>query len=309
MDSAGVVIAWSFLGPLGALIFLSRGQALFWMGQFILIVVISAGIDPMLQGHVLDVSATERTMFYIMNLGTSMSVVFGASAWFVTTIQSEKSKTESLSQKLKYLFGQHVSTEVADKLIANKSEAGLTNSYDATVMFVDIRDFTVFANARSPKEVVSFQNRLFGEWINVVRDHGGMVNQLLGDGMLVVFGAPVESETHVHDGIRAGLAIIEKTNELFDRGEIPKTKLGIGVHSGRIVAGEVGNDFRKLYSISGTTVIIAARIEQLNKKLNSQFLVSGSVCEIAHDMEYDCTDHGLQELKGIDNPVKVLQLV
>ena len=84
MEHSGLVIAWSFLGPLGALIFLNVRQAVLWMGMFLLIVVVSAVFEPALSGHPLTVSDQTRLFFYIMNLGASSTVVFAASAWFVT---------------------------------------------------------------------------------------------------------------------------------------------------------------------------------------------------------------------------------
>ena len=84
MEHSGLVIAWSFLGPLGALIFLNIRQAVLWMGMFLVIVVVSAVFEPALSGHPLTVPDQTRLFFYIMNLGASSTVVFAASAWFVT---------------------------------------------------------------------------------------------------------------------------------------------------------------------------------------------------------------------------------
>ena len=86
MDHSGLVIAWSFLGPLGAVIFLSFRQSLMWIAMFLVIVVVSAALEPALLGEVLPVSKSEKTLFYIMNIGISSLVVFMASAWFVKTM-------------------------------------------------------------------------------------------------------------------------------------------------------------------------------------------------------------------------------
>ena len=84
MEHSGLVISWSFLGPLGALIFLNVRQAVIWMGMFLGIVVVSAGFEPALLGHALPVSDQTRMFFYSMNIGASGLVVFAASAWFVS---------------------------------------------------------------------------------------------------------------------------------------------------------------------------------------------------------------------------------
>lgn len=122
MDGSGLVIAWSFLGPLGAVIFLSIRQAVIWMAMFLGIVIVSVAFEPALLGYPLPVSDQAQALFYIMNLGVSTIVVFAASAWFIHTIQFERGRSESLLQKIQTLFGQHVSREVANELITKDIE-------------------------------------------------------------------------------------------------------------------------------------------------------------------------------------------
>ena len=308
MDQSGVVIAWSFLGPLGALIFLSSRQAVVWMAMFLGIVVISAAFEPALLGYPLSVTDRTQVLFYIMNLGVSTIIVFAAFAWFVHTIQRERGRSESLLQRIRTLFGQHVSREVADELIAHDMEGSDSKSYEVTIMFLDIRDFTVFADSRAPKEVANFQNTVFSELINIVRAHKGIVLQILGDGIYAVFGAPLLNETHVADAVEASYAMLEKTKELSEEGKIPPIRVGIGLHTGKVIAGELGNEYRKLYSLTGSNVIIASRIEQLNKDLKTQFLVSEAVYQKTIEMGYPVTNHGKTKLKGIAKPIGVYQL-
>ena len=309
MDHSGLVIAWSFLGPLGAMIFLSVREALLWMAMFVAIVIISAVFEPMLLGYPLTVSDNARVLFYIMNLGASSIIIFVTSVWFVSTIQLERGRSESLLQKIQTLFGQHVSKEIANELISGNLGKTESKAYQVTIMFLDIRDFTLFADSRAPKEVANFQNIVFGALINIVRLNRGIVNQILGDGILAVFGAPVINETHALDAVKAGFSMIEKANELCALGEIPAIKLGIGLHTGQIIAGEVGNEFRKFYALTGSNVIVASRIEQLNKILKSQFLISESVQKKIIDAGYNLSYQGKKQLKGISDPVGIYQLV
>jgi len=308
LDQSGLVIAWSFMGPLGALIFLSSRQATIWMAMFVAIVVISAAFEPALLGHRLAVSDSTRVLFYIMNLGVSTIVVFAASAWFMNTIQRERKLSATLLEKIRTLFGQHVSREIANELISSDSGIAESKSCNVTIMFLDIRDFTMLADIRAPREIANLQNTVFGELITIVRDHRGIVLQILGDGIYAVFGAPVLNETHVKDAVDASFAILQKCHELSEEGSIPPIKVGIGLHTGKVIAGELGNEFRKHYSLTGTSVIIAARIEQLNKDLNSQFLISDAVYQIIKGNGYAATSHGSIQLKGIAKPVEVYQL-
>lgn len=308
MEYSGLVICWSFLGPLGALIFLSYRDAIIWMLMFVGIVVASAWYEPALLGSPQPVSQPVKIMFYIMNIGISLSVVFAASFWFVQTIKREKLRSDLLANKIQALFGQHVSKEIANQLINEDIRGSKSDHFDATVMFVDIRDFTVFADSRSPREVGNFQNTVFSEFINIVRSHQGVVLQALGDGIMAIFGAPVRNTTHAQNGVDAGFEMLNKVKELSESGEIPEIKLGIGIHSGKVIAGEVGNDLRKFYTLSGTNVIVAARIEQLNKKFSSQFLISGNSFERVKTDEIKSTFLGKQALKGISKQVEVYQL-
>ena len=308
LDQSGIVIVWSFLGPLGALIFLSNQEAILWMALFICIVIISAVYEPsFFQGSV-EVSKPQRTWFYIMNLGTASLIVFAASLRFVNTIQIERGRVEHILDKVKTLFGQHVSSEIMNELIKGDHQKIESKAYDATILFLDIRDFTKLADARAPSEVATFQNTVISELINIVRDHRGIVVQILGDGIYAVFGAPVVNDTHVKDAITAGHAMIDKTLELGKEGVIPPIRVGIGIHTGKVIAGELGNKYRKSYSLAGTTVIIASRIEQLNKELKSQFLISETAWSKSNLGDQSGQFMGNIELKGISEAVGIYQL-
>lgn len=309
ISDSGLVIAWSFLGPLGALIFLSFRNAIIWMIMFLSIVIISAVFDPALLGEPQVVTENQKVIFYIMNIGASFSVVFGVLAWFVITIQYEKGRSEKLLEKIKTLFGQHVPTEVANELISEETDVHESKIFNVTIMFLDIRDFTVLADSRAPGEVANFQNTLFGEFINIIKDNRGIVIQILGDGIYASFGAPIVNDTHISDAVKAGYDMIKKTEELITNGKIPYIKLGIGIHSGNVIAGEIGNEYRKSYSLAGSNVIIASRIEQLNKEFSSQFLISKVVFDKLKDELNSYTYKGDSKLKGISKPIGIYQLI
>lgn len=308
MHGSGLVILWSFLGPLGALIFLTNREAVLWMIIFVVIVIISAVYDPVLLGDPLEVTGRKRTVFYIMNIGASLSIVFITSLWFVSTIQFERGRVQDLLNKIRVIFGQHVSQAVVNEIISNENQVLQSKSMDVSIMFLDIRDFTKFADSKAPSEVAKFQNTVFSELINLVKENAGTVIQILGDGIYAVFGAPVSNDSHVNDAIVSGYQILDKIEEMSGKGLIPKIKIGIGVHSGNVVAGELGNDFRKSYSLAGSNVIIAARLEQLNKELNSQFLISGITKGKSNLKEDQLINHGFKTLKGIRKKINVYQL-
>jgi class 3 adenylate cyclase len=223
------------------------------------------------------------------------------------TLVLERDKTDKLVNKIRSLFGQQVSQEVAEEMIESESEID-SKITEVTIMFLDIRDFTRFADSRDPADVARFQNIVFSELINIVREHQGIVSQILGDGIMAIFGAPVAIKDHLNSAVNAGYTMIQRIQELGDSGKIPSIRVGIGLNTGTVMAGNVGNELRKFYSLTGSNVIIAARIEQMNKKFNSQFLVSGSVYQGMEEPEHPVDSLGEYELKGIEKKIPIYKL-
>ena len=127
----------------------------------------------------------------------------------------------------------------------------------------------------------------------------------MGDGVMACFGSPVENALHADMAFQASLAIRKKVEQLIADGEIPVTKYGIGMHSGEIVSGNIGNENRKQFSISGSPVIIASRLEQLTKKYRSDILLSEAVYGLIQPGKIKLNCLGEEPLKGIGKPVKV----
>jgi adenylate cyclase len=203
------------------------------------------------------------------------------------------------------LFGQHVSPQVVDRLLA----AGSTTSSDArqvAVMFVDIRGFTAAARTRSPQEVVDRLDAAFAVLVEIVDRNGGIVNKFLGDGFLALFGAPFDDPDAARRAVTAAremLAAIEQHNV---RSDWP-LRIGIGLHFGNVVAGNVGSPRRKEYTVIGDTVNLASRIEGLNKQFGSQLLISDAVRQ-AIGQDVDATPLGDVPIRGYEQPVRVWRL-
>jgi adenylate cyclase len=174
------------------------------------------------------------------------------------------------------IFGQHVSPQVAERLLGQAVELG-PEVREVCVMFLDVRGFTRFADGRSPAEVMDYLNALFGPLIDVVNAHHGIINKFLGDGFMAVFGAPVADGQSSRNAVRAAVAVVRRVGELAAVGSVPPTEVGIGLHAGRAVTGNVGSAARKEYTVIGDVVNLASRVEQLNKQFDSRVLVTGAV--------------------------------
>jgi len=206
------------------------------------------------------------------------------------------------------LFGQQVSKEVALELLSDTSKSSSKKLF-ACIMFLDIRDFAPFAASKEPFEIIQYQNDVFGFMIDIISKHHGIINQFLGDGFMATFGAPVSSGNDSQNAVNASIEIVELLNKKCESGEIPKTKVGIGLHAGDIVTGNVGTSERKQYSITGNTVILASRIEQLNKKFNSELLISKEVLDNLGQTKLKMKKLGAEYLKGRDQPMEIFRLI
>src|SRR5207248_2173036 len=122
------------------------------------------------------------------------------------------------------------------------------------VMFLDIRNFSSYAAGERPEAVMAYLNTLFDFMIDIVNEHQGIVNKFLGDGFMAVFGAPVEDAERCAHAVGASLEILERLDRLNAAGKIRPTRVGIGLHMGEAVTGNVGSADRKEYTIIGDVV-------------------------------------------------------
>ncbi len=213
--------------------------------------------------------------------------------------EAEKKRTE-----IQKLFGQQISKEIVDHLVENKYEVQSRVRY-AAIMFLDIRNFSLFAENKSPEEIIKYQNDVFSFMIEIVNKHGGIVNQIMGDGFMAVFGAPIQHENDCQLAVDAALEIHKSLETKNRNEEIPATLIGIGINAGMVVTGNVGTENRKQYSITGKPVILAARLEQLNKDLNSTMLISKEVFE---KVNFDVTITPKQQFANIKGQKELLEI-
>ena len=175
-------------------------------------------------------------------------------------------------------------------------------------MFLDIRNFTTFSETRCPQEVVSFLNSLFEFMIEIVNRNNGIINKFLGDGFMAVFGAPFTDGFDCRNAVNASKEIIQKLQNEIAEGNIVPTQIGIGLHTGEAVTGNIGSSQRKEYTIIGDVVNLASRIESLNKQFKSQLLVSDTVKEALGDDGTDAVSLGKVTVKGRAESVEIFKL-
>jgi adenylate cyclase len=207
--------------------------------------------------------------------------------------------------KIENLFGQQVSPQVAQALLERDQNG---TKLSASILFLDVRDFSDYAEHKTPEEVNVFQNDIFCPFIDIINRNNGIVNQILGDGFMATFGAPVKDNDHSKKAFKAGTEILEELDLLIKQKIIPPTKVGIGLHTGNVLVGNIGNEIRKQYSVSGTTVIVAARLEQLNKELNTTFLISEDMYSQVNHLDYHFVPFKDLSIKGTNHPISVYEV-
>ena len=179
---------------------------------------------------------------------------------------------------LRETFGKYVSEEVRDEILAGRI-ALQGEPREVTILFADIRDFTPWVEASDPREVVADLNAYFTEMETAIRAHGGLVVQYIGDEIEAVFGAPVDKPDHAAAAVRAA-GEMRRRLAAWNAGRKaagkPTLRHGIGVHTGTVVAGNIGSSERLSYALVGDPVNLASRLQSLTKDLAADVLVSGT---------------------------------
>ena len=219
-------------------------------------------------------------------------------------------------------FGRYVSKEVATRLLNDRDSLQLGGEERVvTVLFSDLRGYSTISEHLPPTEVVELLNRYLAEMNEAIDHYDGVVIEFLGDAILAVFGAPSALPDHAAAAVRCALEMRERLahlNEGWREGQWASVfaRLGydglgqrIGLHTGRVIAGNIGSRTRTKYAVIGDTVNVAARLEQLNKELGTEILASSDCVEaLPADLAARASARGELAVKGREQPVAVFAL-
>jgi class 3 adenylate cyclase len=207
-------------------------------------------------------------------------------------------------QRLQAAFGTYVDPALAARLLEQGDDVFTGERREVTVMFVDVRDFTPFAEANPAEDVVARLNALFELVVPAVVDAGGHVNKFLGDGALAVFGAPADLADHAGAAVGAAVLIHRLVADRF--GE--ELRIGIGINTGVVIAGTIGGAGHLEFTLIGDTTNVAARVEQLTKTTADAILLTQNTVDALVTAPHGLTDRGAYALKGKSAPVHVFGL-
>lgn len=210
--------------------------------------------------------------------------------------------------KMKQSFARYVSQHVLDSIATSgsvmKSEG---ERRKITILFTDIRQFTLLSEHIAPELIVALLNEYFSSMIDIIFKYGGTLDKFLGDGMMIEFGAPMEDPTQELHAVQAAIEMQQKIRSLCRKWRSegkPEISMGIGIHTGYAVIGLIGSEKRVEYTAIGDTVNVASRLEKATKQLDVSILLSSSTYEAVKTI-FSCKSLGPISIAGREQEVEV----
>jgi len=212
-------------------------------------------------------------------------------------------------EKVRALLGKVVSHEIAEELLTRRIDLG-GEERTTSILFVDIQGFTPLCEGKSPEDVLVLLNRYLSRITEAIEASGGVVDKFTGDAVMALFGAPVAHEDDALRAVRATLAVQEAVTEVNASyaGTEAALKAGAGLHTGLVVAGNMGSVSRMNYTVIGDTVNIAARLESLTRYYGVKNLVSDAARKACGE-GFEWCEIDLVRVKGKREPTRIHELL
>jgi len=211
-----------------------------------------------------------------------------------------------LRDQQRELVAKFATEQVAEDLFTSGFSLG-GKYVQATALFCDIRSFTTIAETQSPSETIELLNDYYTLMMDAIAGEGGIVNQMVGDGLMSIFGAPVERTGHELSAVRAAVQMVELI-EQFNAEQIASQRqtirIGIGIASGQVIAGYTGTMHRATYTCVGNTVNLASRLEAQTKAFGDKILIDEQT-RLGLDGSIHVIEKGEIEIKGKTQLVRV----
>ncbi|MEM8628921.1 MAG: adenylate/guanylate cyclase domain-containing protein [Chlamydiota bacterium] len=229
---------------------------------------------------------------------------FGALASSIEAMRQGLKERELLKKHFSRYVSRHI---LEDILHSNYTLSLVGESRKITVLFADIRGFTTFAEEHTPEEVVSLLNEYFEEMLQVIFAYRGTLDKFLGDGIMVEFGSPLDDPEQEKNAVLCALSMQETLSKLMEkwhREGKPLISIGIGIHTGLAVVGNIGTEARMEYTAIGDTVNVAARIEKQTRHFQEPILVSEDTQKKVRDLLL-WKDLGPVQLTGREKSIRL----
>ncbi len=213
---------------------------------------------------------------------------------------------------LKHLFSKATDARLVDLLLDNPELVKLGGEQRRiTVLFSDIRSFSTISESMSPEVLIRFLNTYYSEVTDVIFRNQGMIDKYIGDAVMAIFGAPVPNEEHAYSACKAAVEVLDVQRQISEKWKkegYPGFRIGIGIHTGNAVLGNLGSDKRSDYTSIGDAVNIASRIEGLNKEHKTEILISESTYREFSEW-FDVREVGESAIRGRKGKVNLYELL
>ena len=264
----------------------------------------------LLSGVVMTVAVEALGFTSIVSSQTLFPVAsFIATFWIALAVRGVFDSIEAVVERLRLqaTFAGQVSPVVLKEMLEGNLSPGLSGRQaEVCVLFSDVRDFTMLSEKMPPEVVTTVLQRYFDRMVHAVHALDGTVDKFIGDGMMVLFGAPKKSADACGDAVQCALAMMRELDELnaeFAREGLPQLVIGIGINYGTVTVGNIGSSARNNYSAIGDAVNVAARVEGLTKDLGRKIIITEAVVSRIGD-RFHFDPLGTHNVKG-HSPVQV----
>ena len=213
-------------------------------------------------------------------------------------------------RRLRDALGRYVSPEVAARVERNPGDLE-GERRQVSILFTDLRGFTTLSERMAPSLMAARLTEYFDAMTSAIFVRRGMVNDFIGDAILAVFGAPLDDPDHAEHAVLSALTMIQtlaRLNERWSAEGLPPLRMGVGIHTGEVFAGNVGRAGKVKYAVVGDTVNLASRVEGLNKELGTTMLITEAAFRAAR-LDLEVKDRGPISVKGREEPVRVYEVV
>lgn len=246
--------------------------------------------------------ATERVTAgdYSVRVPVTSGDELGALALSFNEMMRGLSEREALHDA----FASYVDPQLAQRVLEEGTHIAGQEA-EVSLAFVDIRDFTTFAERASAQEAVAYVNEFLELVVPIVTRHGGHPNKFIGDGLLAVFGAPASLADHADRAVAAAGEMAATVRERCG----DRLRIGVGVSSGPVLAGTVGGGGKLDFTVIGDAVNVAARVEEVTRATGDTVLITEATRALVSNGALPLEPRGAISLKGRNDPVRIFALV
>jgi len=278
---------------------------------YIAIMVLYEYVEPIAHIDQSSIILQNQLLLYVIFIIFIVFMISGR--YFVVktedSLLEEREKVEEMAALLKKMFGRYLSTEVMNSLIEDPSTLELGGERrSVTIMMTDLRGFTALSERLEPEQVVQMLNAYFEVMVEVILKYNGTINEIIGDALLIIFGAPQEMSDRTQKAIACAIEMQNAMTEVNEQNRsqgLPELEMGIGLNETEVIVGNIGSTKRSKYAVVGSGVNMTSRIESYT--VGGQILISESVRQEAGNMlRIDAQREVLP--KGAETPLKIYEV-